>query len=613
MSRKISSVHVEMSADSSKLEAGLKKAKGGLEDLKGKAQTVAKPVKDIKSILSDYALPIGAATAAFGALATASKMAFDAGKMGADLLYVQGKFDRLTASIGATSDALLKDLRAATKGMVSDAQLVQSAGDFMALGLAKSRDEVVRLTTVAGALGMDMNQLVLTLTNQTTMRFDALGVSVDGFDAKVKKLKDTGMDANAAFKEAFLQQAEAQLAKVGNKADTGAGAIARMDASVENLKNNLRMGLAPAVVSVANALNEMITNGQGGKDAINTQAEAVGGLSATYDDYVKKIEKVAREQGYMVRIVDGSVRVFNSSGMAVDYMFDIMSKSAFDTSRTVKYLDTTLQSASAAAREQALAMGDLLSPTDLAAVKAANLAEKARENARGMERWAEGVRNTKSALDILNNYDLNIADDITAELERIEWGKLGGPALEGAKGNLERLFAEGKIDKDQLAAGLTEIGAAAITLQGEIDGLTADQVSQEMAAQLKMPPEEAKAKVAELQAALDTMTAQQYIVKIIQQVSSVNVGATGQPTSGRPTGGPVFSGQSYIVGEHGPELFTPSSSGGVTANNRVGGGSPTINIYTLPGQSESAIAARVVAMLSRNSGRNRAGLGYAGA
>lgn len=613
MSKKISSVHVEFSADSAKLEQGLKKAKGGLEEFKGKAQSVAKPVNDIKSIIANYAVPIGAATAAFGALAAATKQAWDAGKIGADLLYMQGKFDRLTASIGGTSDALLKDLRAATRGMVSDAQLVQSAGDFMALGLAKSRDEVVRLTTVAGALGMDMNQLVLTLTNQTTMRFDALGVSVDGFDAKVAALKKTGMDANAAFKEAFLQQAEEQLAKVGNKADTGAGAIARMDASVENLKNNLRKGLAPAVEDVANAINNMITNGQPGKDAIDTQSKSVEGLSDTYDAYVKRLEIVAREQGYMVKVINGSAKIFNNSGMGVSYMFDIMSRSAFDTSRTVKYLDASLRSASGAAREQAAIMGGLIDPTDAAAVKAANLAEKARENARGMDRWAEGVRNTKSALDILNDFDLNIADDITAELERIEWGKLGGPALEGAKENLERMFAEGKIDKDQLAAGLEEIGAAAITLQGEIDGLTADQVSQEIADKLKMPPEEAKLKVGELQTALDTMTMKEYIVKIIQQVSTVNVGAGGQPTSGRPTGGPVMSGQSYVVGEHGPEVFTPATTGNITANNRIGAGSPTINVYTLPGQSPQAIAAAVVAQLQRGGRRGAAGAGYAGA
>ncbi|MFA6318392.1 MAG: phage tail length tape measure family protein [Elusimicrobiota bacterium] len=43
-------------------------------------------------------------------------------------------------------------------------------------------------------------------------------------------------------------------------------------------------------------------------------------------------------------------------------------------------------------------------------------------------------------------------------------------------------------------------------------------------------------------------------------------------------GGPAYSGQPYIVGERGPELFVPSVSGSVVPNNELGrGGGPTIN------------------------------------
>lgn len=40
----------------------------------------------------------------------------------------------------------------------------------------------------------------------------------------------------------------------------------------------------------------------------------------------------------------------------------------------------------------------------------------------------------------------------------------------------------------------------------------------------------------------------------------------------RADGGPVSSGKSYIVGERGPELFTPNVSGGITPNHMLGGG-----------------------------------------
>ena len=180
----------------------------------------------------------------------AAKGAFDFAKEGASIDYARGKFDRLSASIGTTSTALLVDLKTATRGMVTDAALVASAGDLMALGLAKSHDEAVRLTKVAGGLGMDMNQLVLTLTNETTMRFDALGVSVDGFDAKVDKLKATGMSTSAAFKEAFLQQAEDQLKKVGEQADSNVATFIRFENSITNVTNALK-GLAANDLTIA--------------------------------------------------------------------------------------------------------------------------------------------------------------------------------------------------------------------------------------------------------------------------------------------------------------------------------------------------------------------------
>lgn len=50
-----------------------------------------------------------------------------------------------------------------------------------------------------------------------------------------------------------------------------------------------------------------------------------------------------------------------------------------------------------------------------------------------------------------------------------------------------------------------------------------------------------------------------------------------QQYSGRALGGPVMAGQSYIVGERGPEVFTPSTSGGITPNNQMGGDVVNIN------------------------------------
>ena len=54
-----------------------------------------------------------------------------------------------------------------------------------------------------------------------------------------------------------------------------------------------------------------------------------------------------------------------------------------------------------------------------------------------------------------------------------------------------------------------------------------------------------------------------------------------QQFSGRALGGPVMGGQSYMVGENGPELFTPATSGQVTRNDQLGGGGTTNVNFTI--------------------------------
>ena len=49
-------------------------------------------------------------------------------------------------------------------------------------------------------------------------------------------------------------------------------------------------------------------------------------------------------------------------------------------------------------------------------------------------------------------------------------------------------------------------------------------------------------------------------------------------TSFREKGGPISSGNPYIVGERGPELIVPNQAANVIPNDQLGGGNFTINI-----------------------------------
>ena len=71
--------------------------------------------------------------------------------------------------------------------------------------------------------------------------------------------------------------------------------------------------------------------------------------------------------------------------------------------------------------------------------------------------------------------------------------------------------------------------------------------------------------------------------------------------AGRATGGPVTGGTSYVVGEKGPELFTPNSSGMIIPNNRMGGSTNNTFNITVNGAIDREGTARSIIDVLNNS------------
>jgi len=69
----------------------------------------------------------------------------------------------------------------------------------------------------------------------------------------------------------------------------------------------------------------------------------------------------------------------------------------------------------------------------------------------------------------------------------------------------------------------------------------------------------------------------------------------------RAMGGPVSSGSSYIVGERGPELFTPSRSGSIVPNHALGGGGGSVINLTVNGAIDPEGTARAIINVLNNS------------
>jgi hypothetical protein len=569
MAIKIASLMASIGADISGLMKGLSAAETAV---KKSANNMEKSGGGF-----DFAM---LATGMNQALEIASKLgdaisnAYAAASEGAAIEYSAIKFDNLSRSIGTTSELMLGDLKNATRGMMTDAQLMGSAGDLMALGLAKSHDEVVRLTTVSGALGMNMNQLVLALTNQTTARFDQLGVSVDGFKEKVKSLEESGMSANDAFKEAFLQQAEDQIARVGSIAETSAGKLKMMESAFGNLGDAIKLqlattfaGLAPIMTEIGNSITENIEVGQDYKTTMNTIQNLMrtGLVSGTqYTDLL-------REMG-----------VHSGMGAITAEQHQI----------ALDFLNSTMDAASESAQGWADANDRVWVSTETTTESIGRMTEAALANQQSLSEWRTEIAQTAQSL----REDLATAYTTVYEAE-MSW-RLGVSGT--LKGKLDEEFEAHRVSAEKYRASLDLLDQTYGTnyvLQYDME-LAIDDLFKSLledpegfvakAAALEdyfMPldaaVQDSMTLVGDLQAQL-TALEKTYTAKINIVIATYGSmgnlpvgGGEGEGGNGgggevvpelRATGGYSLAGQPYIVGEAGPELFVPDTNGRVYSN-----------------------------------------------
>lgn len=77
----------------------------------------------------------------------------------------------------------------------------------------------------------------------------------------------------------------------------------------------------------------------------------------------------------------------------------------------------------------------------------------------------------------------------------------------------------------------------------------------------------------------------------------------------RASGGPVAAGRSYLVGERGPELFTPAGHGAIVPAGSFGSRpSVTVNVTARDAQSFMRSEGQIAAMLSRAVMRGQRGM-----
>ena len=171
---------------------------------------------------------------AFGAQVAGATL--ELAKMGAQSLALKSSFDQVQGG-AANATAILESLRSASRGMISDYDLMLSANKAALLGVADTAEEMSGLLQIASVRGRAMgisatqafNDIVTGLGRMSPLILDNLGITVDLEATTAKYAATLGKSADA------LTDAERKQALVNAVMESSASLMEGANASAQNL------------------------------------------------------------------------------------------------------------------------------------------------------------------------------------------------------------------------------------------------------------------------------------------------------------------------------------------------------------------------------------------
>jgi hypothetical protein len=226
-----------------------------LEELEDASSGVAGQLKGgIDSVLNMKSALMGMA------IVGAGKAIWELGELGAQSLRTGRAFEAIS---GGSDEAArnLEAMKRATRGAMSEQEMMSHSSRLMQMGLASSAEELEELTTMAVRLGTAMGRdatgsvedFALMLANQSIPRLDTFGMSAGKARARILELQAAteGMTREEAFLQVVREQGAEAMAKLGEYTEDEMLATEQLSASFADLKAVAGEALAPALAQVA--------------------------------------------------------------------------------------------------------------------------------------------------------------------------------------------------------------------------------------------------------------------------------------------------------------------------------------------------------------------------
>jgi len=504
-----------------------------------------KGIRDAKKAFGDFKTAVNNAEGGLGKFKAGSTAIFDSVKANA-------------VTFGIAAGAAVVGF--AKESITAFQTVALEAGKFAdATGLAV--EDASRYIEAAGDIGIPIDAVEGAIGRlNKTIGADPDKVRDLGVD--LVYLRDGSLDVN----ETFLNTID-RLKKIKDPAEKAKVAAQLLGKGWQSMSELIEMGAGDLKTALKNVGDAQVVDA----DELRKAKE----FRDTMDDFGDKAKALAINFGeFLIPVITDIVELVDKTVTGLGDMYGYLQKQ-WDKTYFSTVWDEINISAGMMVDDIKTGLGDVFGmfsdKKEVIPVFAEDMA-LAREDAKTFKTAIQDARNPLNELK-------TAADNASVAIVSVDtaWKNLTGTlerevALDNAKVDLEELEAAAALafgtgaqaDIDNYEVKALEFLTALQTISGTMDGISSKEIAFKFTTS---GPAAALEYARYLAKGAEYGGKSQYDMLTLAGISGA-----------RASGGPVMAGGSYIVGERGPELFTPGTSGSITPNNAMGGANITVNV-----------------------------------
>jgi hypothetical protein len=493
-------------------------------------------IKNAKAAFGDFKAAVGQAEGGLGKFKAGSKVALDA---------VAANAATFAVAAGTAVGKFVLD------GAAAFQELAISAGKFAdATGLAV--EDASRYIEAAGDIGIpirDVETAIGRLNKEIGLNPD----KVRDLGIDLVYLRDGSLDVNKTFLNTIDR-----IKKIKDPAEKASVASQVLGKSWQNMAELIEMGADDLNESLKGVSEQKVISEEELQMARDYRA-AMDGLGDSIGDL--QVKSGQRLIPLATMLANGATKVLQFDAAFDELIRDIVGKGTQGEEK----------------------LSDLVGVLDQGRINAGNF-KTAIQNANiPLDNLATAASNASVAIVNADTAWKNLTGTLDREVA-LDNAKIDLAELEAAAA---KAFGTGaQADIDDYEAKLADYAGALAGISGTMDGISSKEIL-------------FKFKTEGSAAALEYAS---YLARGAEYggISEFDALTLAGISGTRANGGLVMGGGTYLVGERGPELFTPLSSGSITPNNALGGGGANITVNVNGGDPNQIV--RVLQQYVRQSG-----------